>query len=63
MAQRLLVAWCKANDMFYDSQPSFSLISACELPGCNIVPWVEKKKGFKKKVNFDQGQLGNFLEE
>lgn len=43
MAERLLVARYKADDMFYDPQLSFSLISACELPGCNIVPWVLKK--------------------
>jgi len=23
MVQRLLVAWCKVDDMFYDSEPSF----------------------------------------
>jgi hypothetical protein len=28
-----------------------------------LFPGLKKKKGFKKKVNFDQGQLGNFLEE
>lgn len=29
----------------------FSLISVCELPSCNIVPWVEKKKNGLKKVS------------
>ena len=49
MVQRLLVAWCKVDDMFYDSEPSFQSDQYVNCQGAVLFPELKKKKTISKK--------------
>ena len=52
MVQRLLVAWCKVDDMFCDLEPSFQVwYQYVNCQGAVLFPEFKKKKDFKK-VNY-----------
>ena len=52
MVQRLLVAWCKVDDMFYDSEPSFQSDQYVNRQGAVLFPELKKKENDFKKVNY-----------